>query len=58
LDDDEPTRTTEPAAFPWITRLVYVGIAALLEAPLFIALSILYRELKFNRAADLAEPAI
>jgi hypothetical protein len=31
-------------AYPWVQSLLYVSIAAMLESPLFIAFSLLYRE--------------
>jgi hypothetical protein len=41
---------------PWISRLVYLSIAAALETPLFIALSILYREKTTAPAEPLPAP--
>jgi hypothetical protein len=44
------------AAFdPWVSRLVYICIAAALESPLFIAFTLLYRESPINQEA--APPA-
>jgi hypothetical protein len=38
--------TYSKAIFPWIERAVYIGIAAALESPLFIACSVLAQELR------------
>ena len=47
------------ALYPWAAQLVTVAIAALLEPPLFIAFSILHRELKVKTEdAVVAPPAI
>lgn len=48
------------AFYPWAAQLLTVAIAALLEPPLFIAFSILHRELKVEAApaAVTAPPAI
>lgn len=43
--------TYSRAIFPWIERAVYIGIAAALESPLFIACSILSQELRAQPAA-------
>ncbi len=40
------------AAYPWIIRAVYIGIAAAVESPLFIAFSVLYRELKLRNTPE------
>jgi len=44
--------------YDWITWLVYVCLFALLESPLFIAFSILYRESKLKPEAALTAEAI
>lgn len=38
--------------FPWIERAVYIGIAAALESPLFIACSVLAQELRTQPASN------
>ncbi len=38
--------------YPWAIRAVYIGIAAAVESPLFIAFSILYRELKLREKPE------
>jgi hypothetical protein len=53
---DELWRRTSisQSAFDWLTWAVYIGIAAMLESPLFIAFCVLYRELQFKQE----EPAL
>ena len=42
------------ATYPWAVRLEYVAIAALLESPLFIAFSLLYRESQLRQETTMA----
>src|SRR5262249_22266247 len=46
------------SAYSWVTWAVYICIAAMLESPLFIAFSILYRELNAKPDEALAARAI
>jgi len=49
-------RGTLMALYPWTARFVYICIAAALETPLFIALSLLYRHTQVKR--EEAFPAV
>jgi hypothetical protein len=48
--------TYSKAIFPWIERAVYIGIAAALESPLFVACSILSQELRSQPRPQDAAP--
>ncbi|HEY6970402.1 MAG TPA: hypothetical protein VJA94_14430 [Candidatus Angelobacter sp.] len=48
----------DASAYSWVTWAVYICIAAALESPLFIAFSILYRELNAKQGEVITAPAI
>lgn len=47
-----------PEIYPWVQSLLYICIAAVLESPLFIAFSLLYRDSKTRREDTLAVAAV
>jgi len=46
------------SAYDWLSSAVYIGIAATLESPLFIAFSVLYRESQPKPETALTAPAM